>query len=450
MSRAVLNEISRMMLSGWTMTASTCPVTGCNTPLLRKGAGELYCASCAAPIRAAASGASVTFFTEPTPAPRAQASREERSATASKLLGQKLLQGWRMLADACRDCGTPLMMPKGSDRTVCVLCSFEAGSGLPAGTTSSVSLSAQSDSESVRHGATRTTVNEAGGGTVAAGVSRSQITASPHSLASFNASGSKVPPEIAVEEPPGSSLAHLRGRADSPDDDDMERNEDSFAERIAQRCGADWAEAFQEVRRGIDSDTTIPPPSTSQPSTGASTPHATRSTFSPKPTAVSVGAAMPNGSQSSRLVSRADGNIGPSGSVEVVPVVFTVPEPDQTRIAALAAAMQRADEEDAAARSASPAHEPATRLQAAASTAAAAASPAPIKASAVTAAENATAVLVQQLEREARVIAGLQQSRSSRTDDILSTAPAIAESASRLVTIAAAITALRPLLASQQ
>ena len=466
-------QMSRLMLSGWTLTARTCPVAGCNVsssqsavyfslawnfdplilqhPLL-KNADTLYCASCDAPIRIVSAEEAARLLENRTTAdaggvtatrssPPRQPERPpvDRSALASKLLGQKLLAGWCMRAEACPACGTPFVTAKGApDAFVCVLCST-AGPAEGNGLASAASVPAAS-------GALR---------------------AGPPPTA---------PPASSVLSQ-GSLLDHLRGYIG---DDDEEAEEGGAgagddADRDFRGAGggdeaggqgysdSQWAEAFDEVRRGIDADAEGAPRRTTRGSDEPVTRDSRwlqppSSSAAPAPPHISAPAAPPRATaappppvphpSSSATLSKADGNVGPSGIVQQMSRVFTVPEPDPVHVARLAAALQRADAAEAkeaptvAAPAATvvppvlaPVSGPATAQARASGTGAD---------TAAVAVAAAVATLASQLQRETAYIESLQQPVHSSL--FAATAPAIADAAGRIQRLAAALAALQPLL----
>ena len=113
--RRVVAETSKLMLDGWKMMEMLCPMPSCNNPLLAKGA-EIFCPGCEQRFvtedNAAAQGYSpndpASVMTgDPAAAPggpddaEAAAWAAKRDA-ASKMMGEKMLSGWTMLAECCR------------------------------------------------------------------------------------------------------------------------------------------------------------------------------------------------------------------------------------------------------------------------------------------------------------------------------------------------------------
>eukprot|EP00613_Pedinella_sp_CCMP2098_P067127 CAMPEP_0171989848 /NCGR_PEP_ID=MMETSP0993-20121228/276622_1 /TAXON_ID=483369 /ORGANISM="non described non described, Strain CCMP2098" /LENGTH=554 /DNA_ID=CAMNT_0012642845 /DNA_START=72 /DNA_END=1736 /DNA_ORIENTATION=- len=156
-------KMGELMLAGWAMLAESCPNKGCpSMPLMRKrGAAQGLCVLCdptftksesagdkgsgvsaaAAPAAAAAlSSSQSTSLLEsetllsPTrtskilaaaPKPLSDTDWQKKRNAVSAKMGEKLLAGWAMLADACPhpSCrGTPLMRKKGAAAKVCVCC----------------------------------------------------------------------------------------------------------------------------------------------------------------------------------------------------------------------------------------------------------------------------------------------------------------------------------------
>eukprot|EP00171_Calliarthron_tuberculosum_P002577 IDg2577t1 len=155
-----IENLSRLMLEGWTMLAETCPRTDCHMPLARSRQGRIYCCACQADVVAAtstgapqtgtASRASPVVTTPrsvaenpsslPTPdAPAAPAPNPAGTVIAvrggtsggagatstalsvSAALGEKLLQGWTMLNRSCTTCATPLLR-SAAGALLCVRC----------------------------------------------------------------------------------------------------------------------------------------------------------------------------------------------------------------------------------------------------------------------------------------------------------------------------------------
>lgn len=155
-SRALMNAMGRFMMQGYTMTSQHCPL--CTTVLLRSRDGELYCSKCNAPV-VAGDDDSVASATATRPAAASSPSTATRTTTATtntvvaasasvtspsaaaaspsksdgkrtlaprdvaaQRLGQRLIQGWKMLEDSCDVCNTPWMAHRSSPRKFCVLC----------------------------------------------------------------------------------------------------------------------------------------------------------------------------------------------------------------------------------------------------------------------------------------------------------------------------------------
>jgi len=131
-------ETSKLMLEGWKMMETLCPVSPCNNPLLAKGA-EIFCPGCGQAFvteanaveqgytsnnPAGASPESRRGIGQVTDSDEAQAWAAKRDA-ASKLMGEKMLAGWTMLAECCSlpHChGIPLMRERKSGDVYCVCC----------------------------------------------------------------------------------------------------------------------------------------------------------------------------------------------------------------------------------------------------------------------------------------------------------------------------------------
>lgn len=453
---------------------------------------------------------------------------------ASKLLGQKLLSGWCMRAEACTACGTPLVTAKGApDAFVCVLCGpvpppAAPALSAPAPRAPDAPVSAPSGGaggptphqvlvKGLPFDADDSTLREVLGacGQIAAldildldgrsrGIARVAYATAAGAQKALALNGTdvggrviSVSLEAGPEAPPsrsggggGSLLGHLRGyTGDEEEDDDDEKEGGAPLRRGGEGRGFDdheeadnggaagdysdaqWAEAFNEVRRGIDADA-----AGDMRRAGArggagglgGVRQVVQATTLPPAPPPPIPAAAPAAAR----VSKADGNVGPSGVVQEISRVFVVPEPDAARVARLAAGLLLADAAEAQAEAApAPTAAPAARPLGAASqppssgarppggsvaqpssslptaaesSGAAAALPAT---AARAAASSASAALSAQLEREAALIASLQQpALGDASLAFLATAPVIAEAAGRIQKIAAAIAALQALL----
>ena len=124
-----VQELSRLLLEGWTMLAETCPRAHCTMPLARSRSGRVVCCSCGLDVVSRA--ATEEGKTEEADGARevshaiVPAGRSQRDAMSVRL-GEKLLQGWTMLEEACERCALPLLR-EGSGRVVCVGCEGEGG-----------------------------------------------------------------------------------------------------------------------------------------------------------------------------------------------------------------------------------------------------------------------------------------------------------------------------------
>ncbi|CAB1116663.1 unnamed protein product [Ectocarpus sp. CCAP 1310/34] len=153
-------EISKRLQVGWTLLNQHCPMPNCGTPLLRDHKKKVYCAKCkmycitpeearslGAPTCASPAGPGEGMATksqdalgsdaattgtvgglsrgqerqQPPPAPGS--TKQQSRAAAEAAMGEKLLQGWTMLADECHTAGCcfPLMRDRGRV-TRCVAC----------------------------------------------------------------------------------------------------------------------------------------------------------------------------------------------------------------------------------------------------------------------------------------------------------------------------------------
>jgi len=117
-----------LLLGGWTMLAEGCPT--CHVPLMRDPSSqEDVCVECGRTTRVGVAGGPEDGWH------RDEGSREERSEEhdanggeehaeeqdASAKLAQKMLEGWKMLADHCPLCRTPLCKSRQGE-TRCVAC----------------------------------------------------------------------------------------------------------------------------------------------------------------------------------------------------------------------------------------------------------------------------------------------------------------------------------------
>lgn len=148
-----IKRTSGLLLSGWRMLASVCPI--CHSPLLSKD-GNMLCPGCNVPVRMENDLSSSYVVpeislgreerkvdlpiaeVEQAPAPIIPQSMEElrrdydiRNARRNKVsdqLGQHLLRGWIMLQQCCPqlECnGTPLMRETADGPMLCLSCSTE-------------------------------------------------------------------------------------------------------------------------------------------------------------------------------------------------------------------------------------------------------------------------------------------------------------------------------------
>jgi uncharacterized Zn finger protein (UPF0148 family) len=104
--------IGDALLLGWRMLSEVCPMDGCLAPIMQKPqSAEIWCLRCRARI---------VHETEH----RQQQDRELHKERVYKLLGDKMLQGWTLLAQYCDTCNNvpvPLMRNKRKE-DVCVWC----------------------------------------------------------------------------------------------------------------------------------------------------------------------------------------------------------------------------------------------------------------------------------------------------------------------------------------
>ncbi|CBJ27820.1 conserved unknown protein [Ectocarpus siliculosus] len=157
-------EISKRLQEGWTLLNQHCPMPNCGTPLLRDHKKKVYCAKCkmycitpeeakslGSPTCASPAGAGEGMATKSQDAlgsdaattgavrglsrgqdrqqPRAAPgpTKQQSRAAAEAAMGEKLLQGWTMLAEECETAGCcfPLMRDRGRV-TRCVACDGNA------------------------------------------------------------------------------------------------------------------------------------------------------------------------------------------------------------------------------------------------------------------------------------------------------------------------------------
>lgn len=129
-SNDVINRTGQLLLNGWKLLAISCPV--CNTALLSSRGGEMQCPGCNLPV--------VLESKESQPAPTATGNcapvdinikstiQQFNTNNVSKLIGERLLQGWAMTNEVCDnlDCrGTPLMRDPSSLSKLCVNCGMD-------------------------------------------------------------------------------------------------------------------------------------------------------------------------------------------------------------------------------------------------------------------------------------------------------------------------------------
>lgn len=165
--REKFKRSSELLLGGWKMLATCCPV--CHMPLFSKGE-ELRCAGCDLPVKLESQADEESPGASPSATPaeqsspdgqrgssvqasseqkaivgdqgsdgeeekeatisyeemkRAYAERRRQSDAASAKVGTKLLQGWTMLSSTCLNndcCFSPLMRSAPSEPATCVIC----------------------------------------------------------------------------------------------------------------------------------------------------------------------------------------------------------------------------------------------------------------------------------------------------------------------------------------
>ncbi|KAJ3129968.1 hypothetical protein HK098_007234 [Nowakowskiella sp. JEL0407] len=137
------SRLGTYMLQGWVLTDRNCPVDGCLIPLLRsKDSSKWICALCDdrsnpyPPVKKVATTTpskiedkEMEDFEEefeeewkPKELTEEQKQQKQKRDLATKLLGQKLLQGWTLLGEECPICiGIPLMKNRQGEK-FCVSC----------------------------------------------------------------------------------------------------------------------------------------------------------------------------------------------------------------------------------------------------------------------------------------------------------------------------------------
>lgn len=134
-----IQRASVMLLSGWKMLAICCPL--CHMALFSKD-GEIRCAKCELPVKmetgscgshavpdfdehsesAVVESATLSTYDE---MKKEYAEKRKRSDMASAKLGQKLLEGWTMIAEYCpgEKCAySPLVSRDGGSLVICPVC----------------------------------------------------------------------------------------------------------------------------------------------------------------------------------------------------------------------------------------------------------------------------------------------------------------------------------------
>jgi len=138
----VLNKISAKLEQGWVLLQNPCP--NCSYPLVKHKDQGTFCAKEGAFVisEEEAKAMSINMSALDAEADSLEAEMEdggnkygdlgedfedyyakrlEHVDRASSAIGEHLLQGWTMLADACPTCGSPLMSLRDGPKT-CVLC----------------------------------------------------------------------------------------------------------------------------------------------------------------------------------------------------------------------------------------------------------------------------------------------------------------------------------------
>eukprot|EP00357_Protocruzia_adherens_P013281 CAMPEP_0114987274 /NCGR_PEP_ID=MMETSP0216-20121206/8911_1 /TAXON_ID=223996 /ORGANISM="Protocruzia adherens, Strain Boccale" /LENGTH=251 /DNA_ID=CAMNT_0002349843 /DNA_START=21 /DNA_END=776 /DNA_ORIENTATION=+ len=118
----VSKALGEKMLQGWAMLADHCEE--CNAPLMRDRAKHVHCLGCQRDLTAEeeiakTKGNESEKKQKEIPVKSSETSSPSTSTEdVSNKLGEKMLQGWAMLAEHCAKCGTPLMR----DRTKNIHC----------------------------------------------------------------------------------------------------------------------------------------------------------------------------------------------------------------------------------------------------------------------------------------------------------------------------------------
>lgn len=154
--KEIIDRTGALMLKGWKLLAISCPI--CHTTLLSSKEGQMRCPGCDLPVvveneinrseipkNPAATETKTKEILEiqeeeeedkdqPLPSSYEELRRQyqeknRKSDLISNKLGEKLLQGWTMLADSCpfdNTCGgTPLMKDPATDKIHCLSCGKE-------------------------------------------------------------------------------------------------------------------------------------------------------------------------------------------------------------------------------------------------------------------------------------------------------------------------------------
>lgn len=123
-----IKAMGDLILKGWTMTDLGCSI--CQIPLMRSRDGQEVCTLCSQSIatkKAPLIPAKRELSEEPPmPAQSAPKKQESKSDSASRLIGQKMLQGWALLNAECVHCqGIPLVGHRKMKVSACVICDAE-------------------------------------------------------------------------------------------------------------------------------------------------------------------------------------------------------------------------------------------------------------------------------------------------------------------------------------
>lgn len=118
-SDKISSIMGEYLLKGYKMLGVTCDI--CETILLETKTGEKYCIACRELDEDA--GKDNPVFQTENSQNKSEQLRKERSDAISKLLGDYLLKGYKMLDATCCECDT-IMLQDRSQNHLCVCCEF--------------------------------------------------------------------------------------------------------------------------------------------------------------------------------------------------------------------------------------------------------------------------------------------------------------------------------------